>query len=188
MNIRQVCVLLLLNVAFGFIYTAKSQTIAVKTNLLYDVTTTMHVGVEYAFNPKWSLDISGSYNPWQFSNNSKLKHWAVNPELKYWMCEKFNGHFLGVHGLIGEYNIGNVKMLGLGKYRYEGSLYGGGFTYGYHFMLGKRWGLETSIGLGYLYLDYSKYYCEKCGDKIDDYAKNYFGPTKAAVSLIYLIK
>ena len=41
--------------------------LAVKSNLLYDATTTMNLGIEFGLAPKWTLDISGNYNPWTFS-------------------------------------------------------------------------------------------------------------------------
>ena len=46
-----------------------------------------------------SLDISGNYNPWTLPDDKSIKHWLVQPELRYWLHERFNGHFLGVHAL-----------------------------------------------------------------------------------------
>lgn len=40
-----------------------AQKVAVKTNLLYDATTTMNLGLEIGLGKKWSLDLSGNYNP-----------------------------------------------------------------------------------------------------------------------------
>ncbi|MDD4010258.1 MAG: DUF3575 domain-containing protein, partial [Fermentimonas sp.] len=95
--------------------------------------------------------------------------------------------------LIGEYNIGGVdvpigKLKNLKDYRYQGYAYGGGISYGYQWVLSKRWNLEANLGAGYVYLDYDKYPCVKGGTLIESPNKNYFGVTKAAVSLIYLIK
>lgn len=163
-------------------------TVGVKTNLLYVATTTPNLGVEFGLSPKLTLDISANYNPWAFSNNKKIKHWLVQPELRYWFCERFNGAFVGLHAHYAEYNVGGIKMLGLKNVRYEGNLYGGGVSVGYHWILNKRWSLEATIGAGYAYLDYSKYKCEKCGDKLKDGNRNYWGPTKAGVNLIYMIK
>lgn len=52
----------------------------------------------------------------------------------------------------------------------------------------KRWSIEASVGLGYARILYDKYPCTTCGTKQKDASKNYLGPTKASVSLIYLIK
>ena len=40
--------------------TASAQKVAVKTNLLYDVTTTLNLGAEFRLAPKWTLDVSGN--------------------------------------------------------------------------------------------------------------------------------
>lgn len=84
-----------------------AQNVAVKTNLLYDASTTINLGVEIGLSPKWTLDLSGNYNGWTFNENKKWKHWLAQPEARYWFCERFNGHFLGAHLLGGVYNVGN---------------------------------------------------------------------------------
>lgn len=162
--------------------------VALKTNALYWATTTPNIGIEFALSKKFTLDISGNYNPWSFSDNKKLKHWLVQPELRYWPCERFNGHFWGLHGHYAEYNVGGIKMLGLKGHRYEGKLYGAGISYGYHWILNNRWSMEATIGAGYAHLDYDKYRCEKCGTKIKDDTKNYWGPTKVGLSIVYILK
>lgn len=161
---------------------------AVKTNLLYAATTTPNLGVEIGLSEKYTLDISAGYNPWTFSNHKKLKHILVQPELRYWTCERFNGHFFGLHAHYAHFNVCDVKPLTKKGYRYQGDLYGGGLSYGYHWILGNHWSLEATIGVGYAYIDYKKYECRDCGDKIKDSHKNYFGPTKVGLNLIYVIK
>ena len=86
---------------------------AIKTNALYWATTTPNLGIEIGLSDKFTLDLSGNYNPWTFSDSRKLKHWLVQPELRYWTCERFNGHFFGLHAHYAEYNVGGIKMLGL---------------------------------------------------------------------------
>lgn len=166
---------------------AKAQgTVAVKSNLLYDVAAlTPNLGIEVGLSSRWTLDVSGSYNPWTFSDNRKMKLWLLQPELRYWSCSAFSGHFLGVHAHVGEFNFGGMFQ---SKHRYQGGLAGGGFSYGYHWILGKRWGLEATLGVGYAYMKYDKFLCEKCGDKVGAGSKHYIGPTKAGITLIYMIK
>ncbi len=182
---------------FGLFLTlgAKGQDFAIKTNLLYDATTTINLGVEAALSEKWTLDLSGNWNPWQFKENKKWKHWMAQPEIRYWTCHKFGGHFLALHLLGGQYNMGNIKNLpdflgsnfsNLEKHRYEGWGAGAGIGYGYAWMLGKHWNLEAELGLGVIYTDYEKFYCPKCGEKIGSDQHLYYGPTKAAISLVYL--
>ena len=64
-----------------------AQEIAVKTNLLYDASTTINLGTEIGLSPKWTLDLSANYNGWTFSENKKWKHWMAQPEARYWLCE-----------------------------------------------------------------------------------------------------
>lgn len=163
--------------------------LVVKTNLLYDATSTFNLGVEIKTGRRLTLDVPFNYNPWTFSDNRKWKHWLVQPELRYWLCEPFYGHFLGVHTHYGQYNVGRLPFGGpLRRYRYEGWLTGAGVSYGYHLMLSGRWSVEGSLGLGYAYLRYDKYECRHCGEFLDRSRKHYFGVTKAAVSLIYVIR
>lgn len=191
---RHFLLILLLCVCWSGIEKVSAQKIAVKTNLLYDATSTLNLGAEYAVADRWSLQISGNYNPWTFSDNRKMKHWLIQPEARYWLCEAFNGHFFGVHAHYAQYNWGGMlfpwgpSVDNLSRYRYEGWLAGGGVSYGYQWILGKHWNLEASLGLGYAYLKYDKHECRKCGDKIGTEKKNYLGPTQAAVSIIYIIK
>ena len=171
------------------------QKVAIKSNLLYDVTATVNAGIEVGLAPKWTCDLSANYNGWTFSHERKWKHWLLQPEGRYWFCDRFAGHFVGVHALGGQYNIGNlnnhISFLGtdlsvLSDRRYQGWFAGGGIAYGYAWILNKRWNLEAELGLGWIYTRYDSYPCTQCGTKIaDGKSHNYVGPTKAAVNLIY---
>lgn len=158
-----------------------AQKVAVKTNAAYWATTTLNLGAEFAIAPKMTIDITGNYNPFTFSNNKKIMHWGIQPEWRYWTCQRFAGHFFGVHAHYGQYNAG------LKKYRYDGWLVGGGISYGYQWILGKRWNLETELGIGYAHLSYDKYMRQACGKFVDTGHKNYFGPTKLSISILYFI-
>lgn len=174
---------------------ARAQQLAVKSNLLYDATATINLGGELVVGKKQSIDLSGNLNLWQFSGNKKMKHWMLQPEWRYWFCQPFMRSFIGVEVHTGQFNFGKMLPFGisvartaLSKYRYEGWAVGAGITYGYQWILGRRWNLEASIGLGYTYLDYNQANCDHCGQELGDGQNHYFGPTKAAISLIYIIK
>ena len=67
----------------------------------------------------------------------KLNMYLFQPEVRYWFCRKFEGHFIGVHGHWGHFNIGQIPFIsGLKDHILRGDLYGGGVTYGYHWALG----------------------------------------------------
>ena len=175
-------------------YQASAQQVAVKTNLLYDATTTPNIGAEVGMGKKHSMQLYYGLNPWKFSgdNGGKyFKHWLLEPEYRYWFCHRFQGSFVGIHGLGGEFNAANIKLpfgieKGLRDHRYEGWYVGGGLTYGYQWVLSRHWNVEASVGVGVIYADYQKYECGECGRKVGDDDTFYVGPTKAVLSLLYM--
>ena len=189
------CLLLLFLLVGGGFSQLRAQEWAVKSNLLYDATATVNLGVEIGLAPKWTLDISGNLNAWSKNDHTKWKHWMAQPEARYWFCDRFSRHFVGAHAIVGAFNFGglknNISMLGtdfsvLTNNRYQGYAYGGGVVYGFAFMLSKHLNLELEAGFGYLYLDYEVYKCDYCGQKVGTGGHHYVGPTKAAVNLVYL--
>jgi hypothetical protein len=69
----------LIIVALVTVFPVAGQTVAVKTNLLYDATTTINLGLEMGMSPKWTLELPVNYNPWEFGKNRKIKHWLIQP-------------------------------------------------------------------------------------------------------------
>ena len=186
--------ILLILAALGFL-SAHAQSVGLKTNLLYDALLTPTLGVEVGLAPKWSLDISGSLNAWTV-NNRKWKQWMVQPEARYWFCQRFSGSFLGMHLIGGQYNFGNLNFGGrnflgtdlklLEDHRLQGWMAGAGIAYGYSWILDRHWNVEAELGIGWIYTRYDLFQCAGCGKKIEeDRPHNYVGPTKAAVNLIY---
>lgn len=182
---------------------ASAQNLAIKTNLVYDATATVNLGVEIGLGKRTTLDISGNYNAWYTDKdaNEKIRHMLVQPEFRYYFCEKMSGHFLGAHALFTEYNVcGENWLLGAlgqmsslnGEYipesRYQGVGYGAGLAYGYDWVLCSRLNLEFTVGAGYIYFDYDRYGAPKCAPLLDSGDKDYFGITKVGISLVYLIK
>jgi hypothetical protein len=176
-------------------FNSDAQKFALKTNLLYDATATVNVGAEFGLAPRWTFDLSGNVNAWTL-NDHKLKHLLIQPEARYWFCDRFQGHFLGAHALGGIYNIGYIKndfqFLGkdyspLTDNRFQGWFAGAGVAYGYALPLSKHWNLEFELGVGYIYTVYDKYECFGCGKLVDqDVPVHYVGPTKAAINLVYV--
>lgn len=185
---------LILAVILHFTANGYSQNIGLKTNTLYWATATPNIGAEISVGRKLTLDLTGGYNPWELGNNKKFKHWIAQSELRYWFCETFEGHFLGIHTQGGEFNIGRINLPGLvfgsgsENYRYQGFFVGGGISYGYQWILSPRWNLEANIGIGYNYIKYNKFEPCNCGEQLENKSSNYFGPTKIGLSIIYLIK
>lgn len=178
-----------------WVHESVAQDVSLKTNVLYDATITANIGVETGLADKWSLDLSGNYNGWTI-NGHKWKHWMAQPEVRYWFCDRYAGHFLGLHAMGGQYNVGdfdtNLKIFKadfskLKDHRVQGWAVGAGVAYGYAFILGQHWNLELEAGFGYIYTRYDRYECQDCGQRIEkDKPFHYVGPTKAAINLVYL--
>lgn len=173
----------------------KLPVLTVKTNLLYGgIALAPNLGGEIALSRKSTFEFTGSRNVRNLDgteeNNRKMTHWILRPEYRWWMCERFNGHFFGVHAFYAEYNVSEYKipLLFEKEYRYEGNAYGAGITYGYHLPIAKKWGLEFHVGLGIARLKYDRFDCTFCSDRIDNPSKTYFGPTRAGVSLVFMIR
>lgn len=189
----------LLLIVFGGVslYAHSNKNVALKTNMLYDVTATANLGLEFAIAKKWSLDLSGNLNVWSFSNGKRWKHWLFQPEFRYWTCGNLGGHFLAFHLLGGQYNVGKVDLdflsflgdnfLEFKNLRHQGVYGGAGIGYGYSWMLSRHWNIEMEVAVGYVYTKYSLYECAGCGKKVkSDLTQGYIGPTKIALDLVYV--
>lgn len=176
---------------------AGAQDVALKTNLPYAAAASANLGLEFGLAPRWTMDISGNYMPWNFYNGSLRKHAFVQPEARYWFCDRFSGHFIGIHAHGGIFNVSGSGLLSdvplvnkvfddLDNRRYQGWFAGAGLSYGYAFILGKHWNLELEGGVGYSYIDNDVYECEECGTLLDSRIHHYVGVTKAAINIVYV--
>ena len=50
----------------------------------------------------------------------------------------------------------------------------------------RHFNIEASIGIGYDYIKYDKFRCGECGERLKSGHTNYFGPTKLALSFMYV--
>lgn len=193
MKIRHLLAALLLLAPAGFI---QAQTVGIKTNLLSDAACSPNLGLEIGLAPKWTLDLTGEVNFWTVDKKD-WRHWYVQPEARYWFCERFAGHFIGLSGIAGRYDIGNLgkvaindKILGtdfskVKDGRCRGYGYGAGFSYGYAWPVAKHWNIEAEIGVGWVWTYYKE---TPAGGQQSDHYKyhNYAGLTKLAVNVEYL--
>ena len=92
-----------------FMLPVSAQHTAVKTNALYWATTTPNIAVETKLARKWTGELSVGWNPFTFSDNRKIRHIAVQPEARYWLCSPYAGHFLAAHLIYSHYNAGGIN-------------------------------------------------------------------------------
>lgn len=177
--------------------------VAVKTNLLLDAATTPNLAVEVGVAPKGTVQLVYGLNPWQFTTERHgkrmAKHWVLAPEYRWWTCSRFNGHFVGVHALGGQFNASRVDIPMPGAFvggdnlrqavrgkSYEGGFAGAGLSYGYQWIVARHFNIEAEAGVGYGRVWYDKYECGECGPRIGSGHTNYVGLDRLVFSLMYL--
>ena len=167
-----------------------------KTNVLGDALGSLNLGVEGRVAEKWTIDLTGHLDPWTRKNGALKRHAFLQPEARWWFCDTFSGHFLGLHAHGGIFNVGGIDtqlnfltndFSVLNDSRFQGWFAGAGFAYGYDLILGRHWNLEFEIGAGYAYTRYDQFECQECGSVLaEDMTHHYIGITKAAISLVFL--
>ena len=171
---------------------------ALKTNMLYDVLAVPNIGAEFYLGRNWSVSGNWMYGWW--NSNSKHRYWRVyggEIAVRKWLGRKaaekpLTGHHLGVYGQLFTYDFewnGTGYMGGQpGKSLWNSPNYAAGVEYGYALPIGRRLNIDFTIGLGYWGGKYYTY------NPLDDHYvwestknRHWFGPTKAEISLVWLI-
>ena len=163
--------------------------LAVKNNLLYDLALAPNIEIEVPIGRRWSLNTEYKC-PWWTNGSRDFCYQLLSGgiEGRYWLGSRehrsrITGHFIGL------YAEGGVYDFQFGGDGYQGKYYGAsGLTYGYVKQIARHLALEFSFGVGYLTTEYRKYTPYK-EDLIwtNSGRYNFIGPTKAKVSLVWLI-
>lgn len=120
---------------------AAAQFFGVRVNALAALTGTVAVGAEAALTDNWTVETSAYWNPIR-TERLTTQVGAVQLGVRHWFYEDFVGHFLGLHASWVDYRIGNRRRT------YDGRAYGIGISYGYAWILSKRWNLVVEAGAG----------------------------------------
>lgn len=171
---------------------------AVKSNLLYDAAAIPNAGVEFYLGRDWSATASWMYAWWKHD----MKHWywrvyGGELGLRKWFGEAaqekpLTGHHIGLYGqmLTYDFETGGRGYMGgqPGGSLWDKANYAGGVEYGYAMPVGKRLNLDFVIGVGYMGGKYHEYLpVDGCYVWQVTKQRNWFGPTKAEVSLVWLL-
>lgn len=142
----------------------------------------VNVGVDAAVADKWTLDLSAYWNPVN-SDSFSCRLYAAQIGTKRWLYEAFVGHFIGSQLTYGNYLYGGSRRY------YKGGMAGLGFSYGYAWLLSKRWNVTAEIGIGVFYMkdtrrdrippEYESIF-------IHHYKRWVVGPSRAEISFNYL--
>lgn len=186
--------------------------VAVKTNLASLAVLAPNLGLEFGLARKVSLDLAFQYNGWGRApetltihesgkiigpdgtvyKDKQTDHWVGKAEVRLWLMERMRGQFLGFHALYSKYDVYGVKipLLFEKDLRYDGTALGFGITYGYKWEWGRRAGLEATIGLGMVSMDYDKFAAPLNTATVDvgRFKKTYFGPTNIGARVYFMLK
>lgn len=159
--------------------------IALKTNAIFWGALVPNLALEVELWPQWSLDIPVYYSPFNISSTRKVRLLATQPELRWWLRDAGEGHFLGLHGHIAGFN---VAINDNGRYQDPNRpAWGFGLGYGYaiDFGMRKNWGVEFNIGLGFVNYAYDAYYNRLNGMEYGSGTGYYWGITRAGISFYH---
>lgn len=170
---------------------------AIKTNMLYDLAAVPNVGLELYLGHGWSLSADGMYAWW--SKDSSHRYWRIyggGLTARRWFGKAasrkpLTGHHIGLYAGVVTFDFEWGKRGYMGGIP-RGTLFDrcmvfGGVEYGYSLPVSRRFNIDFTLGIGYLGGKYIKYdpvnghYFEDSVVKL-----NYFGPTRAEVSLVWL--
>lgn len=164
--------------------------LALKNNLLYDLALAPNIEVELPMGQRWSLNVEYKCPWWSNSQHGfcyqllsggvETRCWLGNRRVR----SRLTGHFLGIYAEGGVYDFQLKEEKG-----YQGKYYAAaGVTYGYTHPISRHLAIEFSLGVGYLDTEYRKYTTYKNDLIWTSSGKYHFiGPTKAKVSLVWLI-
>lgn len=120
---------------------AAAQFFGVRVNALAAASGTLGVGLEAAVADRWSLDLAAYWNPIDTRTYS-TRLLGVQLGASRWFYEAFVGHFVSGQLTYAAYTLGGRRDT------YKGTLSGVGLSYGYTWMLSKRWNLTLEAGVG----------------------------------------
>lgn len=170
-------------------FIAKSHTpfMGIKTNLAYwAMLITPNIELEWYFGRQFSFSVEGVYRWYNddLAKGNNLRIAYVSPELRYYLRNDhtWEGHYVGLYGQYGEYDIkfGDTGHQGRGR--------GLGVSYGYVFQFKrfKHLFFDLGISAGYNRLNFDSYYWfNPCNALKEHHDRNYWGPTKLKTSILY---
>lgn len=170
-----------------------------RTNLLYDALALPNIGVEFYAGRGWSVGANAMYGWW--SKDSRHRYWRAyggEVNVRRWLggraAEKpLSGHHLGLYAgaVTYDFEFGHTGYMGgkPGGTLLDRANFYGGLEYGYSLAVGRRLNIDFTIGVGYLGGKYVKYTpCPEGGYLWQStHRLGWFGPTKAEISLVWLI-
>lgn len=124
---------------------------ALSTNLVHWAALAHNLGIEYAFDSRNTLSLSGSCAWWSWLSKQKVYRWMVG-ELAYHHYlqdrKEPSGAFWGIYAQTGEF-----ELMFSSRNR-KGEFSAAGISGGYRWQIGRNLFMEAEAGLAYMYVDY----------------------------------
>ena len=171
---------------------------SVQTNLLYDLVAVPNIGVEFYLGKGFSIDANWMYQ-WLHSDAAKF-YWRVyggDVAVRKWFGraakeKPLTGHHIGLYGqtLTYDFCLGERGTIGgqPGGTIFDKANFAAGLEYGYSVPVARRLNLDFTIGLGYHWGEYHEYIpVDDCYVWQATKNRRWIGPTKAEISLVWLI-
>lgn len=170
----------------------------IRTNMLYDALLLPNIGMEFYLGENWSVTADWMYGWWK--TDRKRWYWRAyggDIAIRKWLGKAsrkkpLTGHHLGLYGQIFTYDFeagGRGYMGGKpGGTLWDKMNYATGIEYGYSLPIAKRLNIDFAVGIGYwggTYYEYTP--CDEHYVWQSTKQRCWIGPTKADVSLIWLI-
>ena len=190
---QRVALLVVLIISVAFSETISAQNVAVRNNLLYDLTLTPNLGIDVKLGDQWSGGLSAGFNPWPTSDNvsRKWRHLLIAPQLRYWTKGVFEDRstYWALNLIYSHYNVADVKFP-FGMYsdvrdkRLQGDLGALGMSFGYTWRLSRLFRMEAEAGMSGGYAWSKQYACGHCGTYEGRNDKAFLMP-KLALNLVF---
>ncbi|MDE6278291.1 MAG: DUF3575 domain-containing protein [Muribaculaceae bacterium] len=172
---------------------------AVKTNMLLDVLAVPNIGAEFYVGRNISISAQWMHAWW--SNDSRHRYWRIyggDILARYWFSpaadgKPLSGHHAGVYAGAFTFDFewgGHAYMGGRpGSNIWDRCMLNIGLEYGYSLPIARRLNIDFSVALGYIGGTVEKFAPAPDGYYIWDSTvrKTWVGPTKAEISLVWLI-
>lgn len=174
-------------------FTSPRPFMALRTNLLYDAALIPNIGLEVALGDHFSLAADWFYT-W-ISFDQRHIYWQTYGgylTFRYYFGkanaeQRLTGHHVGIYGTALTYD---VEFGGIG-YQAAKFGFGGGVEYGYSLNVARNLTLDFNLGVGYQGGEYKRYMPTDDGTGhyvwLSTHKRNWIGPTKAEISLKWLI-
>lgn len=165
---------------------------AVKSNLLYDALITPNIGIEFNIDKERRYSVAANWMyAWWKSYPSSWYHrtYGGDIELRRWLGKEiaqrpFTGWHGGIYAQIVTYDFewGGRGYLG------DRWSWAAGVAGGWSKAVGKRLNLDFNLGIGYMWGEYMEYLpIDDCYVWQATKQRRWFGPTKAEVSLVWIL-